>query len=109
MPDVIGAADVIALTSDREALPYIVLEGMASSLPVIATRVGAVPEVVTADVGITSPVGDPGSLAASMLSLAADPAQRLRLGEGARRKQREFFSADAMCDAYARALQEIVA
>jgi glycosyltransferase involved in cell wall biosynthesis len=109
MPAVLAAADTLALTSDREALPYIVLEGMASGLPVIATRVGAVPEVVTADVGITTPVGDVGSLADAMLSLAGDPARRSQLGEGARRKQRGSFSADAMCDAYARALQEIVA
>lgn len=109
MPEVVGASDVIALTSDREALPYVVLEGMASGLPVIATSVGAIPEVVTADVGITTPPGDPRALAAAMLSLAADPAERSRLGDAARRKQREGFSADAMCDAYARTLQEIVA
>ena len=90
-----GGGRRLALTSDREALPYIVLEGMASSLPVIATSVGAVPEVVTADVGITISRRRFRSLAASMLNLAADPAQRFRLGEGARLKQREFFSADA--------------
>lgn len=109
MPDLVSAADVVALTSDQEALPYIVLEGMASGVPVIATAVGAIPEVVTQDVGIITPAGDPRALADSMLRLAADPAQRLRLGEGARRKQLESFSADAMCDAYASALQAISA
>src|SRR5579863_1911798 len=107
VPEVMSAADALALTSDQEALPYVVLEGMASGLPVIATSVGAIPEVVTTDVGITAPAGDAGAVAAAMLSLAADPARRAQLGEAAQRKQHDLFSADAMCDAYARALREI--
>ena len=55
MPQVIAAADILALTSDREALPYIVLEAMAGGLPVVATATGAVPEVVTSEVGIVVP------------------------------------------------------
>lgn len=74
-------ADVYVQPSHQEGLPLSVLEAMACSLPVIATRVGAMPEFVEHDVqGLLVPAKSPASLAAAMSSLAIDPPRRLAMG-----------------------------
>ena len=108
MPQVIAAADILALTSDREALPYIVLEAMAGGLPVVATAAGAVPEVVTSDVGIVVPPGDSVALATAIGKLAADGSLRSALGTAGRARQLSLFSSETMCGLYADAIVRTV-
>ncbi|MEM9742745.1 MAG: glycosyltransferase [Pseudomonadota bacterium] len=62
LPDWFAAADVICLPSYREGVPNVLLEAMASGRPVVATRVGGIPEIVTPDCGILVDAGDTHSL-----------------------------------------------
>jgi len=108
MPSVLAAADILCLTSDLEALPYVVLEGMASGLPVIATRIGALPEIVTPEIGVTTDVGDTQGLADAMVALARDANLRRSMGEAGRNRQRRLFSSASMADAYFQAIHQVM-
>jgi glycosyltransferase involved in cell wall biosynthesis len=108
MQEIIGAVDALALTSDQEALPYVVLEAMAGSRPIVTTSVGALPEIVTPDVGLTVPPGDVTAFAAALGKLAGDSGLRSALGAAAQDRQTHKFSAEAMCKAYADAISRVV-
>jgi glycosyltransferase involved in cell wall biosynthesis len=68
---------------------------MAAGLPIVATAVGDVPQLVTADTGELVAPGDPERLASSMLRLIEDPGLRVRQGAAARRRVAEDFCSDA--------------
>ena len=76
----LAALDALLLPSDVfESLPIGVIEGMAHSLPVIASDLGGVPEMVrNGETGILVPPGDPRPLAEAIRELAADPDQARR-------------------------------
>lgn len=89
-----GAA-IFALTSHLEALPVALLEAMANGLAVVATRVGAMPEVITDGVdGLLVPPGDVDALAMALRRLLEDPALRARLGAAAREKMIAHYSVE---------------
>lgn len=92
VPRLLAASDVFTMSSLWEGLGLVLLEAMATSLPVLATRVSAVPEVVIeGQTGLLVPPGEAGPLAQAMLTLAADPALRAALGRrGHERVGREF-------------------
>ena len=70
-------AALFALSSRQEAFPNVVLEAMGMGLPVAATRVGGLPEMVTpGETGWLAPPGNPPALAAAMSQLLADPETR---------------------------------
>jgi glycosyltransferase involved in cell wall biosynthesis len=80
-------ADVFCHPSRRDVLPMALLEAMASGLPVIATRVGCIPEVVEDGVsGILVEPGDAPAIVGAIGLLARDDAARRRMGEEARRR-----------------------
>jgi glycosyltransferase involved in cell wall biosynthesis len=96
-----AAADVFVQPSLTEGMPNAVLEAMAAGRPVIATRVGGVPELITdGETGRLVPPADPAALAAAIASLLADEAERLRLGGAARARTRAEFSADTVRSAF---------
>lgn len=71
---VYGAADVLALSSDAEACPMVVLEAFAHGLPVVATRVGGVPDLVRDGVdGLLVEAGDVAGFGRALAELLADP------------------------------------
>ena len=81
-----AAADVFVLPSNFDAFPFVLLEAMAASLPVVATRVGGVPEIVVE--GRTArlvPPGDPAPLADELLGFLTDPALAAQYGAEGRR------------------------
>jgi glycosyltransferase involved in cell wall biosynthesis len=79
--DLLAESDCLVLPSRAEGLPLTLLEAGASSLPVIATTVGAIPEVIySRELGILVPPADAAALAAAMTDLAADRPKRHRLG-----------------------------
>jgi glycosyltransferase involved in cell wall biosynthesis len=110
MSDVFALADVLCLTSDVEASPYVLIEAMACGLPVVATRVGGVPEMVLDnDTGLLAERGDVGSVSKALQRLAVSRSERTRMGENAARRYQEHFTADVMADAYADELLRVAA
>ena len=87
------AGHVVLLTSISEGLPYTVVEAMASGRPVVATNVGGVAEAV-GDAGILVSPRNPSETAAACVRLLTDPALRHALGEAARRRVIERFTAE---------------
>lgn len=85
--DLFVLAPRIAADGDRDGLPNVVVEALSQGLPVVSTRVSAIPEIVEDGVnGRLVPPGDPAALAAALEALIRDPAARRRLGaEGIRR------------------------
>jgi glycosyltransferase involved in cell wall biosynthesis len=75
------SADVFALSSDFDNSPNVVLEAMASGLPVVATDVGGLRDYVTPPAhGLLTPKGDAQAMAAALLSLLADPDRLKAIG-----------------------------
>ncbi len=78
------SVDLLVLPSEVENMPNTVLEAMAAGIPVVATRVGAIPEMIThGDTGFLIEVGDVSALAAHVSTLVADPERRRRMGRRA--------------------------
>jgi glycosyltransferase involved in cell wall biosynthesis len=97
IPDVLAAMDVAVCCSHREGSPLSVMEYMAAGLPVVATRVGGVPDIVIdGEQGVLVAPGDAGALAAALGELLGDPARREAMGARARERQREEFDLDVM-------------
>jgi glycosyltransferase involved in cell wall biosynthesis len=85
LPTVFAALDVFALPSRWEGTPLALMAAMAAGLPVIATPVGGVPDVVRdGETGRLVPADDAGALAAALRDALRDPAGRRRLGAAAR-------------------------
>jgi glycosyltransferase involved in cell wall biosynthesis len=91
----LATVDALVLPSFAEGLPVVLMEAMAAGVPVIATRVAGVPELVREGVhGLLVPPGDTGALAQAVLDLTGDPAKARRMGEAGREVvRREFNSA----------------
>jgi len=78
-------ADILVLTSDHEGTPHVVLEAMSSGLPVVATKVGGVPEVVQNGLtGYLTPPDDENSMVEALLRLAHQPSLRAEMGASGR-------------------------
>jgi glycosyltransferase involved in cell wall biosynthesis len=94
---VMAACDVFVLASYYEGLPVAVMEAMALGLPVVATAVGGVPEMITDGVeGLLVPPRDPGALARAIERLARDPSRRAAMGAAARASAARYDIVDAV-------------
>jgi len=92
-------ASLFVLPSFGEGFPNSLLEAMASGLPVIATRVGAVPEVVEDNVnGILIEPGDPGALTRAIKKILNDPQLRETLGKNNKEKVKRFSAGRGVAD-----------
>jgi glycosyltransferase involved in cell wall biosynthesis len=101
VPELLGTADVFVLSSHSEGLPLSILEAMAAGLPVVASNVGGVSEVVVdGDTGLLVPPGDAQSLAAAIERLLEDPPLCRRLGEAGRIRVAEHFDLAAVQQAH---------
>lgn len=87
---VVRSSQIAMLPSLTESFPNAVLEAMAAALPVVATKVGGVTELVDESCGILVPAGDPKELACAVERLVADPELRSRLGRAGRSKALQF-------------------
>lgn len=101
VPSVLAGIDVFALSSHVEGLPLAVMEAMACSLPVVATRVGGVPKVVAdGGTGLLVPPGDERALRAALARLKDAPLERTLLGEAGRGRAEREFTSSRMLDEY---------
>lgn len=83
--DVLVAPSVPTRRGKREGIPVVLMEAMAAGLPVVASRLSGIPELVEDGVsGILVPPADPSSLATALAELAADPDRRRRMGAAGR-------------------------
>jgi L-malate glycosyltransferase len=99
--DLLAASDFFVLPSRAEGLPISLLEAMSHRLPVVCTRVGGNPELVSEGIhGALVPVDNPAALAAAMERLATDPALRRRQGEAGAARVEDEFSFDRTTDRY---------
>lgn len=88
---VLRAADVAALSSDREGSPLLVFECMANNTPLVATAVGGIPDVVEdGRTGVLVPRRDVRALADGMINLLTDPGRRSRMAAAAREALRRY-------------------
>jgi glycosyltransferase involved in cell wall biosynthesis len=94
LPAVMAALDVaLYVPLESEGMSRVVFEYLAAGRPLVASRVGVVPEVLAdGEHAALVPAGDPGALAATLAALLDDPARCARLGEAGRRLLVERFS-----------------
>lgn len=99
--EIMACADVLALASHQEGFPNVVLEAMARAKPVVATRVGGVPEAVEEGItGLLVPPRDPPAMAAALVRLIGNPGEAAEMGRRGLARVRELFSIDRMVRAH---------
>lgn len=101
VPEILNAFSVFALPSIAEGTPGSVLEAMATALPVVATRVGGVSDVVCdGETGFMVPSRDPEAMAAALARYCMDPGLAARHGTAGRAWVERKFAMDSMVAAY---------
>ncbi|HHW18876.1 MAG TPA: glycosyltransferase family 4 protein [Firmicutes bacterium] len=109
VPGFLSGLDIYVLSSDYEGLPLAVLEAMAQGLPVVATRVGGVPEaVVDGETGFLVPPRQPKLLAQAIVRLVVDPQLAEKLGAAGRRRAEELFDAKLMAERTVEVYRQVV-
>ncbi len=99
--DYLGASDAGLYTSETESFGLSILETQFHGRPVVAFRVGGIPEVIVdGETGFLHPFGDVAAVAASLDQLAAAPELAARMGESARQQARARFSTELVVPRY---------
>lgn len=95
----LNKSDIFILPSVKEGFPYTILEAMAAGLPIVATRVGGVPEIITEDEnGFLVPPADSQALAEKISILRESYPKRSDMSQKNRRKVSELFSSEKMIE-----------
>ncbi len=103
----LARSDLFVFPTELDTFGYAAIEAMAASLPVVATRTAALPEVVAdGETGLLVEVGDDGALRVAIDSLLADPARRVAMGAAGRRRVLERFDARVTTPALVAVLRE---
>ena len=107
--DYLSIADVLLLPSEQESFGLAALEAMACEVPVISTRVGGIPEVVTdGESGFLSEVGDVQKMAADATRLFRDEQLRREMGRKARESAISRYSTDKVIPQYISFYEEVL-
>jgi glycosyltransferase involved in cell wall biosynthesis len=96
VPAVLRELDILVLCSAHEGAPRIILEAMATGLPILATAVGGIPEMLSdtaGPCGYLVPVNQPQAIAAAILEIVECPVERMRRAALARNRVAAHFSA----------------
>jgi N-acetyl-alpha-D-glucosaminyl L-malate synthase BshA len=109
-PAALRDADLFLLPSETESFGLVALEAMACGLPVVASAVGGLPEVIAdGETGFLCPMGDVTAMAAAVRRLLDDPGARSRLGAAARRRAETQFRLDPAVDRYVDIYRRVLA
>ncbi|HTM44833.1 MAG TPA: glycosyltransferase [Polyangiaceae bacterium] len=109
IPDVLTAFDVFALPSRMEGLPLVLLEAMATGIPVLATAVGGIPDLVKhEETGFLIPPGDTLALNTSLSWLVSKPHAAFEVAEKGRQVVLERYSSSRMASDYERLYRSVV-
>ncbi|MBC7781103.1 MAG: glycosyltransferase [Proteobacteria bacterium] len=101
MPEHLRQLDLVVSTSHTEALPLAVMEAMATGLPVVATAVGGVPELVVQGVtGILVPPGNADATAQAIVDLLENATRRIAMGAAGRARVLANFTLRASVGGY---------
>jgi glycosyltransferase involved in cell wall biosynthesis len=92
VPALLGAADFVLHTSLADALPTTLMQALAVGVPVVATSVGGIPDIVGDEAGLLAPT-EAGPIAAAITRLLGDPGLRHRMGTAGRARFLERFEA----------------
>ncbi|MDP1559850.1 MAG: glycosyltransferase [Pirellulaceae bacterium] len=107
-PEILSGLDLFALTSDNEASPVSILEALGVERPVVATKVGSIPETVLENqTGFLVPAGLPEPMAAAWLKVLADRELGERLGKNGRQRVVKHHSLQSMTDGYMDLIESI--
>ena len=110
VPEILTECDVFALSSVAEGIPLTLLEAMAAGLPIVATRVGGVGEVVVDGVtGTLVEPGNPAALAQALRGYMEDALRRGQHGDAGRQRVEQRFSLAAMLAGYTSLYDEVLA
>jgi glycosyltransferase involved in cell wall biosynthesis len=110
VPELLALLDVLLLTSRNEANPVSILEALSCGKPVVATRVGSVPEtVLDGQVGYLVEPGGAGAMARRVVELFRDPARAKALGAAGRQSVIDRWSLDQMVRGYEQLLERLFA
>jgi N-acetyl-alpha-D-glucosaminyl L-malate synthase BshA len=105
----LSISDVLLLPSAQESFGLAALEAMACGVPVVASKVGGLPEVIEDGVsGFLHPLSALDEMAASAVALLTDPALHERIGHAARRRVKEHFCAERVVPMYENCYQSVV-
>jgi len=105
----LGISDLLLLPSEMESFGLVALEAMACEVPVVASRVGGIPEVITDGVeGFLANIGDIDGMADRALHILVQKQVREEMGRRAREKARTFFSSNAIISAYEAHYQRVL-
>ncbi|MBN2339509.1 MAG: glycosyltransferase [Acidobacteria bacterium] len=94
-----SAADSLVLSSRSEGLPMVILEAMTAGLPVIATRVGGIPDAV-GDCGLLVEARDPCRFSQAMFEMMRNPGTRRNLAAAGKSHAAKYFGIGRMVDQY---------
>jgi glycosyltransferase involved in cell wall biosynthesis len=101
--------DVLAVTSNNEGTPVSAIEAMAAGCPVVAMRVGGLPDLISdGETGYLVPPGDSQAASAAMLRLLREPEMARRMGQAARALVRERFAAQRLVSDMQRLYPELL-
>lgn len=107
--DVLRDVDVFLLSSVSEGTPLVVIEAMAAGLPIIATNVGGLPDMISdCRTGYLVASGDVDGMTKRMLDLACNQDQRFTFGERGREVAKSRYSLDRMVNDYEAAYQSLI-
>jgi glycosyltransferase involved in cell wall biosynthesis len=110
MPAVFNELDVVVSSSLSEAMPLAVMEAMASGVPVVACKVGGIPDLIEHGVtGWLAPEGDYDELATRVVDLIKDDVLRLAVGKAARARAVARFPLEQSVEATARLFGQLTA
>ncbi len=104
----LAGADLLVQTSEAEGMPHAVLEAMALRVPVIATRISGVVELLEGECGLMVPVGEAEALAEAVRGVLADPETAGRRAERARARVEGEHTREIMLERYERLFEELV-